>query len=341
MKQRNINLDILRCIGLVYIVGLHFFHNINFFNEPILGASRYFGIILKNMFTSCVPIFLMITGYFMHKKVFSGKYYLGLGKVLTLYGLACIPIWIFRTLYYNEVFTIRSLFQSFVSFEGYCWYVGMYIGLYCMIPFLNVMYHQLENIQNKKILIGTFIAFTSLPSLTNLFIPNLIPRNFESIYPITYYFLGAFLSEYAHHIKWKASRLFLLYGGIVLLGGTFVNICVTGRMYYEALVFINYENILAVVSSIVLFLAILKCDFSKLPKPACSIIETVSTASLQIFAVSHIFDTLVYKEVNARLFTYEEKLMHLPLLIIIILGCSFAIAYIIQIIYNYINKKVC
>ena len=188
-----------------------------------------------------------------------------------------------------------------------------------LCSFLNVMYHQLENIQNKKILIGTFIAFTSLPSLTNLFIPNLIPRNFESIYPITYYFIGAFLSEYAHRIKWKASRLFWLYGIIVLLGGTFVNICVTGRMYYEALVFINYENILAVVSSIGLFLAILKWDFSRLPKPVCSIVETVSTASLQIFAVSHIFDTLVYKELNARLFTYEEKLMHLPLLIIIII----------------------
>lgn len=340
MKRRNINLDVLRCIGLIYIVGLHFFHNIHFFDEPIIGASRYLGILLKNWFTSCVPIFIMVTGYFIHKRTFSLKHYLGLSKVLTLYGLACIPIWVFRTVHFNEIYTMKTLFYHYMSFEGYCWYIGIYIGLYCLIPFLNVMYHQLETKRNKMLLIGTFILFTSMPTLTNLFIPNLIPRNYDALYPLTYYFLGAFLSEYAQDVKWKASKLFSLYGIIVFVGGTFVNICVAGRMYYDNFVFINYENILAVTSTMVLFLAVLKCNFSKLPKFLCYIIETASTASLQLFVVSYIFDTLIYEELNTPFYTYEDKLIRLPLIIIVVLINSYIIAHITQKLYNYIMKKV-
>lgn len=340
MKQRNFHLDVIRCIGIIYIIGLHFFHSTHFFDYVITGYAMQIGIILKNCFTSCVPIFLMLTGYLMNTRKLSVKHYTKIGKVLTLYGFACIAIWIFRTIHYNEIFTLKTIFNSFVSFEHYSWYIGMYVGLYAMIPFLNIMYHRLETRNNKLLLIGVLIYFTALPSLTNLFIPNFIPRNFESLYPLTYYFVGAFLSEYADDFKAKASTLFLLYFMIIFIGGTFVNLCVANKYYYDVCVFINYENILAVCSTFVLFLAILKCDFTRLPKPLHNLIETISTTSLQLFMVSYIFDTLIYEKLDLYYPAFEDKFMRLPIIISLVFLGSFMIALIIQLIYDNLKKAI-
>lgn len=340
MKQRNLNLDILRCIGSFFVIAIHFLHETGYFHNQVTGFTMHLGMLLKNCFISCVPIFLMLTGYLMNHKNVSTKYYIGITKVLSLYGIGCIPIWIFQTLYYNRIFSIKDIFVSFISFENYSWYIGMYIGLYALIPFLNVMYHQLETKENKLLLIGTLIFVTSLPSLTNLFIPNFLPKTFESIYPLTYYILGIYISEYEKEIKLAARQLFRLYFIIILIGSIFSSICIADRFYYVEAVFTSYENILTVCSTTVLFLAILKCDFSKLPHPVCCFIEATSKCSLQLFMVSYIFDTIVYEKVNLYYSSIQEKMPLLPIITLIIFGASFIIAYITQLLYDYIRKSV-
>lgn len=339
MKQRNINLDVLRCIGVIYIPYTHFFHCINFFMEtPVEGTIMYVGVIIKNILMVCVPMYMMLTGYLMNRRTVSLKHYLGISKILTMYALACIPLWIFRTLYYGEVFSLKSIFISFVHFENYCWYIAMYVGLYALMPFLNTMYHGLENKKQKTCLLAVFICFTSLPSFTNLFIPNLIPTHFTSITLITYYLMGAYLRDFADDFKLSAKKYLFIYLLTMFLAGTFVNIGSTGRLYYEAAIFLNWDNFSAVLGTPPLFLAALKADFSKMPNWFKTVINKVSLVSLEMFVVSYAFDMMLYDKVLTYGLDRLQLLLLSPVFVAIVLICSFLTSYPLHLIHTYIKK---
>lgn len=339
MKKRNINLDVIRCIALIYILCVHFFLNANFYySSPIWGTAMQIGIILRNCFSACVPLFIMLSGYLMNRKSLSWKYYGSLSKVLILYGLSCIPIWIFRTLENGEVFSLYDLFCSYVRFELYAWYLGLYVCLYLLIPFLNGMYHSLDNKQQKQVLLCILIILTALPSITNKFGLALLPIWFESLYPFTYYFMGAYLSEYADDIKLSAVTTFILYLLVIISGGCFVNIWVAGKWYYDIQLFVDWGNLLNTCSAPLLFLCILKCDFSKMPKPLSKAIETISLVSLQLYLVSYVFDILVYRDFNTSYPDFADRLIRMALPIGQVFIYSFIVAFIIQLIYNQIKK---
>lgn len=337
-KKRNFNLDVIRSVALFYVICVHFFMNANFYYAgTVTGISMELSVILRNCFTACVPLFLMLSGYLMNKKTISVKYYTGISKVLILYALSCIAIWIFSVFKYGTVHTLDSLLTSFLGYEGYAWYIGMYVGLYALIPFLNLMYHGLSSKKQKILLLCVLLYFTALPSLTNKFGVNLIPTNWESLYPITYYYIGAFLSEYADDIKIPTIGLFVLYLLVVLSGGMFVNRFVRDQLYYSVNLFVDWNNLLNFTSTTILFLTILKCDFSKLPNILRKLIETISKVSLQMYLVSWIFDQIVYESFNAKYATYADKFIRMPLPIIQVFVSSFIVALIIQFIYDKIK----
>ena len=86
----------------------------------------------------------------------------------------------------------------------------MYIGLFAVIPFLNVLYGNLDR-RGKKLLISVMVFVTVLPTTFNLFdwfagltAPDIPPQPFAfkifpdfwtNLYPVTYYFIGAFIGE--------------------------------------------------------------------------------------------------------------------------------------------------
>lgn len=339
VKKRNLNLDVIRCIALIYVLCVHFFYNTNFYYySPVYGTAMELSVILRNCFAACVPLFLTLSGYLMNKKKLTARYYAGISKVLSIYALSCITIWIYRTLEFQETFTLGGLLRSFLGYEGYAWYIGLYLGLYALIPFLNLMYHGLSSKQQKLALVCVLIIFTALPSVTNKFGVNLIPENWINMYPITYYMIGAFLSEYAKDVKLPPFVLFLLYLLVVVSGGMFVNRYVRGHMYYDVNLFVDWGNILNTCSTILLFLTILKCDFSKTPKILAKFIETLSLVSLQMYLVSWIFDQEVYQPFNATYPIYDDRLSHFVEPIFKVFAGSFIVALIIQFIYDQIRK---
>ena len=339
MQQRNFNLDVMRCVAVIHILCSHFLLHANFyFNGPVTGPAMEISLILRQFFHSCVPIFLMLSGYLMNRKTLSVKYYKGISKILILYGLACIPIWIYRTIYENAIYTLGGIFNSFVNFEFYSWYIGMYVCLYLMIPFFNNMYHKLETKQNKMILIGTLILLTSMPSLLNHFGVALIPTYFEAFYPLTYYFMGAFISEYADDFKLSSTALFIIYLTVMIAGGCFVLTQVKDKFYYDVALFVDHGHLLNICSTPLLFLTILKSDYSKVPKPLCKLVQTISLVSLQLYLVSYAFDVRVYTEFNAKYWGYTDRFMRFPIPVFKVFILSFITALIIQFLYDQIKK---
>ena len=95
----------------------------------------------------------------------------------------------------------------------------MYIGLFLLIPFLNIIYNNLKSQKHKQILVWTLFCLTILPSMFNIFnfetshwwaVPSssdifskIVPAWWINFYPITYYFVGCYLREYGLKIKTK------------------------------------------------------------------------------------------------------------------------------------------
>ena len=100
----------------------------------------------------------------------------------------------------------------------------MYIGLFLLIPFLNLIYNNLGSKKHKIVLICTMLFLTSLPTIVNIYNFRLgfsadmffndgelrnkiLPFWWKSMYPVTYYFIGAYFSEYKPKIDRKLNIL--------------------------------------------------------------------------------------------------------------------------------------
>lgn len=79
MKERNINIDLIKCVAVFSVISVHYFSNIGLYKDLIIGNRMYIGVMFRTLFMICVPLFIIVTGYLMKNKTLSKKYYFGGG----------------------------------------------------------------------------------------------------------------------------------------------------------------------------------------------------------------------------------------------------------------------
>jgi surface polysaccharide O-acyltransferase-like enzyme len=89
MKQRNVNLDIIRCVAVLFVLSVHALSDLGFYDFTCTGKRMLVLCMLRVIFMSCVPLFMMLTGYLMNQKTLSLKYYKGINEY---YGAAEPPV---------------------------------------------------------------------------------------------------------------------------------------------------------------------------------------------------------------------------------------------------------
>ncbi len=227
-KNRNINLDIIRCIAIFSVISVHFFLNSGFYNVPVMGKRMYIMVLMRTFFMICVPLFILLTGYLASKNTLSKKYYKKIIPDIVTYVLASLICIMYKKYYLGINVGIKSGLLSILDFtaSNYAWYVEMYIGLFLLIPFLNIIYNNLTSKGQKQALVLTFVALTVLPTLLNIFNFNslswwlnpassdsfakIVPSWWASIYPITYYYIGCYLKEFKINLKSVISFILIL-----------------------------------------------------------------------------------------------------------------------------------
>lgn len=145
----------------------------------------------------------------MSEKKLSLRYYKGIPHTLFIYlaaSFCCMAVVHFK----ETPYTWHTAIQDLIDFTGapYAWYVEMYIGLFLLIPFLNLIYRNLEGKRQKQILILTLFVLTSLTSLINTS-SYFVPAYWLHTYPLLYYFIGCYLKEYP--VQWKRKHVLLLF----------------------------------------------------------------------------------------------------------------------------------
>lgn len=344
MKERNINLDLIRCIAVFFVVSVHFYLNSGFYEIPCTGKRMLMVCILRTAFITCVPLFLMLTGYLMNKKELNLIYYKGIRKTYILYVIICVFCLVFRVLYKHEKLQIRQMILSILDFtaNSYSWYIEMYIGFFLLIPFLNILWNNM-NQNKKKGLIITLLCISTLPSLTNCWnffmiesdsrvYNSIIPGYWEHLYFFTYYFLGAYLCEKSR------SKVSLLRDTVALIGlmvafGVFTYYRSYGAAY-EWVSYNSYQGIQVVIITFLIFRILLSLPTGKISNIVRAVICKISEMSLGIYLASAITDAIIYPELIQRETDAIRRMDYFPIVVM----CSFVGALIISFFANLIYK---
>ena len=253
-KARDLRLDLIRSAAIFFVICVHFYDSSGFPAQTMGGAVDYLMLCGWLITHSCVPFFLLLSGWLCSKKTLSGAYYLGLIRIVGLYLLCSLACLAFRAVWLHEEMSLRYVFGSIVNFYacGYAWYVTLYLGLFLMIPFLNLIWAGLPGKAAKRVLVLTAFALSILPSLLNQFI-QLYSIWWTRLYPICYYFVGAYLREFCPRPKAKKVLPPLILA--VALFAAF------DLFYYRnrgpAMIGVAYENYQVFTVSVLLFLCLL------------------------------------------------------------------------------------
>lgn len=195
VKMRSSNLELLRIILMMMVITLHYFNTYmgGLLDNVIPGSFNYYvSYFLESLCIVSVNVFILITGYFSHKKN-SVK----VSKVLRLFSLgvfysillAFIAIFILKLDPVNTD-SIRKLSSSIFG----SWFLIIYCFLYLLIPFIN----KLINNINEKQLLSLIIINVLLLNVYYTFINTvtLVDGGYGIGNFVNLYLIGAYISKY-------------------------------------------------------------------------------------------------------------------------------------------------
>ena len=352
-KTRNPNLDLIRIVATLSVVAVRFFLNSGFYQESVMGKRMYVMVLMRCAFSVCVPLFMMLTGYLSREKKVTLAHYRGLGKILGPYVLAAIACLLFRKLYLGESISLKFGFFSILDYSAsnYGWYVEMYIGLFLLAPFLNLIYDGLKSKREKHylLLILAFLSignsifngfdfttqgFWSDPTVAQ-YDTKLVPDWWIGLYPVLYYFLGSYIREYKCHINWKKAVPFI-FGAVVVFGS--YNYWRSYGSTYRSGIWQDWNSLQAVVLSVLVFVLLLSLNIQNIPGLMKSGLKRVSELTFYVYLLSDCSDQFVYPYLKNAVYGMTDRLNYFPLVV----GSSFLLALagaqVIQWIYKPLAK---
>ena len=202
VKIRDINLDLVRCAALLMVPIMHSLDHTGLYEQLLYSWPDRLMIAVKTLFTCCIPLYVMLSGYLNNKKRLSARYYLGLIRIVVTYlicGGACL---IFEQLSGIARRSPREMLSALLNYSccDYAWYIMMYLGLFLLIPFINAAWRGVDR-AGRLALTASLVCMAILPSAANLSRytdaqVQLVPGWWEKLYPLAYYCLGAWLREH-------------------------------------------------------------------------------------------------------------------------------------------------
>lgn len=353
-NKRNINLDIIRVFAFLGVVGIHFFLNSGFYNIPIKNYKHLIIIIVRTFFLYCVPLFIMLTGFLLNHKTVSLKYYKGILKTLLVYVIVSIVLIIYNNIQNGAGYSVSDSFFMMLSFSGakYSWYVEMYIGLFMIIPYLNLIYNNLQTKEQKMGLILVGLLLTSfplffnshnyrnlnwwtMPSQSNKY-QQILPKFWVGVYPVVYYYIGCFIEEYRPKINTLKNFIYIVITTVVF--GIYNFYRSFGSAYIMGK-FQGWESPFTVLLSILIFIYILNLNTSKLSNKTRKLLVVSSNATLGAYLISSMFDDYFYSILNAKTSNYNIKSLMIFVIVPVVSICSLLFSITLNFILDFVKKK--
>ena len=286
MRERDYGLDLTRAAAAVLVLAVHFFMNSGFYDEPLQGAGMALESVLRMACMTCVPLFMVLTGYLCIGKKWKKGYYRGLIPVLLTYLLTAAVCLAFRVAWQQEQLTLLGAVRAVFDFSAapYGWYVEMYVGLTLLTPFINLSLKQLST----KGLLGfsaVLLFLSALPGLTPWVV---VPSFWKFLYPVSFYVLGAIFRRVQPKIN-PLLGFAAAFTSAFLMGA--VTVLSTDGTFSDAMTW-SFGDLGMVIVSVGLFVGMYRLKF---PNGLGKFLAFAATGSYGAYLLSHLLDAQFYK----------------------------------------------
>lgn len=200
MVKRQPGLDLIRCMAFLFVLIFHSFFYNGFYYEPQTGVLMWLANSVRWLSVSCIGLFLMLTGFLQKDRTDAASCLRSLGGVLTGYLIASVISIPVRHFIHGDHRSLAEWISALVQFRGvyYGWYVEMYVGLILMSPFVNLAVERIVESGKLPLLLLVMVLLTAFPGVTPLVVS---PDHWRTLYPLTYYLLGAAIRLYQPQVK--------------------------------------------------------------------------------------------------------------------------------------------
>lgn len=349
---RKSNFELMRILCMLFIV---LYHTIERGNVLFNSNNQTLSIILEFvqlLIVVHVDMFVLLTGYFQSKSNFK------ISKPLKIMAQCLFyTILIMLVLSFSGVINLSKaeIFKNiFVNFIGEYWFINIYLVLYAISPFLNVIIDNIDQSKYKKLLVLCFIIFSLIPynSGNKFFFYN---SGFSLTNFIFLYFIGAYLRKYpikeSYLFKKMTNNSYCLILFFVYFLMAISNFCLSKTASYLAGVNsifneifnnfvtekLNYENPLIIIQAISIFLIFEKINIKS------KFINKISTLSLgvYIFHENMYLRTRIYKFLkvdNGPIYSLRF-ILYIFFIVFIIFIVGIVIDYLRRVIFDFISKR--
>ena len=328
-KERSSGLDIVRTFATLLVLSVHFFANTYFYTTPLMGKNMYLETFLRMSFIICVPLFLMLTGYLQSNKMPNKSYYRNIFPIIIIYIIYSLLSILYAKFYLNEQKSILEYIYSIFNFTAisYSWYINMYIGIFLISPFLNILYKNIPTKKLKILLICILLYITSLPDFLNGHIGKGVLFSTDywvQIYPITYYFIGSFIKEF--QIKLNKFWTIITFIILTLISGWLEVFFAKDGIFIFAIG--SYSSLIVVFQTIIFFLFFYDLNIKN--KLLSKSLALISILSLDIYLASFITDKIVYGYFLDKYINYSQQTLFFffPIVVLSTFSLAFSLAFI-------------
>lgn len=357
VKPYFAGIDIVKILAVFLVVSVHFFLYNGFYYEPLNTTSAYGPIAFRWLAYICVPLFMISTGYLMKNKTFSGKYYLGLIKIIVIYIFISILCIKFKEHHFHEEFdawkTLRGYIDTYTNAQ-YGWYINYYIAIFLMIPFLNLAFNGCKTKGQKFALVATFTLLTIVARSFFLGFDRddqirALPDYLNGAWPIAYYYAGAFIRDCPPKRCFRNKAIIF---GVLCLATWFITYSTYIQTQKDAINdyhfvswhFNDYGTYPVFAMAVCVFLLLF--DITTTNKGVKFVLRQLSGITLSLYMISYIFDNMFYggwqmNETSVRhqgfcekYLTVGERLAHWYEIIPKVFFCSLICAIIIHKLYD-------
>ena len=300
---RNTGIDIVRCFAIMCVLCVHFSLNTRFYASEVNSVSMFLQSTFRTLFLMGVPLFLMLTGYLNINKRVERRYYYGCIRVLLSYLFIALIVVAYRIYCLGEVRPWWQWVSRITSFRAdpYAWYIAMWIGLFILTPLLNIWWRGLETRRSRQILIATLFCVVCIPIAINRHGSRLIPDYWSEIYPLLYYFMGAYIREYRPRIPKRT--LAIIVAAICLVNPVVNALLIHGRPQW--LIVSQVCGIGAAILAPTVFMLLYDIEVKSSALKKCFM--HVSLLSLDMYLISYIADNTLYPYFMERWYVNQSQ----------------------------------
>ena len=294
-KERQFGLDLIRALAISMVFLIHMLAICKVLSNELQSPKWVIYDFSHFLSMIAVPLFLLLTGYLQARKKLNSRHYIsGLPTILSYFltsGVAAaLMVYAFGM---PKGGLARLILHIFDFTYGYAWYMEMYICLFMLIPFLNILFEALNHKQQIW-MIGILALLTLLPSVVSNFIVTgiwceVMPDFLENMYVITYYFIGAYICKY----RPAPSRIWCAVVALVVLVGETLISFVLSSKEYAWYVSNSFSSLAHAVVAVSIFLLLYQVQFNF--KPLRWLVGEIATCSFEMYLLSYFTDSYLYK----------------------------------------------